>query len=182
MWVLKFYNDRKGRAEEIRDNTLRGIYYDLGMILDSMQPTFHEEMCLYEKPFYSQEKYDKLESRGDDSEIDYYNKMLEKLTEEDYLDCIRDSLDGAGYDKCDYTLRHTSRYYLDDIEQWGYLRYNALYCILDYLKHHNKLYYEDFSQKWYVKNKRYYDKVKSKLAKWELKDYDDEVIFESFKV
>lgn len=36
MWVLKFYNDRKGRTEEIRDNTLRGIYYDLGMILDSM--------------------------------------------------------------------------------------------------------------------------------------------------
>lgn len=182
MWVLEFYNDRKGRTEEIRDNTLRSIYYDLGMILDSMQPTFHEEMCLYEKPFYSQEKYDKLESRGDDFEIDYYNKMLEKLTEEDYLDCIRGSLDGAGYDKCDYTLRHTSRYYLDDIEQWGDLRYNAMYCILDYLKHYNKLYYEDFSQKWYIKNKRYHDKVKSKLAKWESTDYDDEVIFESFKL
>lgn len=182
MWVLEFYNGRKRRVEEIRDSTLKGIYYDLGMLLDSMQPTFYEEMCLNEKPFYSQERYDKLASRGDNSEIEYYNKMLEKLTEEDYLDCIRDSLEGAGYDKRDYTLKHTSRYYLDDIEQWGDLSYTVTYCILDYLKHYNKLYYEDFSQKWYVKNKRYYDKVKSKLVNWELRDYDDEVIYESFKL
>lgn len=182
MWILKFYNDRKGRAEKIEGSTYKEVYHELGWVLDSMQPTIQEELCLRGKPYFSQEKYDKLESRGDDSEIDYYNKMLEKLTEEDYLDCIRDSLDGAGYDKCDYTLRHTSRYYLDDIEQWSYLRYNALYCILDYLKHHNKLYYEEFSQKWYVRNKVFYERVKSKLAKWESKDYDDEVIFESFKV
>lgn len=182
MWVLEFNNGRKRRVEEIRDSTLKGVYYDLGMLLNSMQPTYHEEMCLNEKPFYSQERYDKLVSKGDDSEIDYYNKMLDKLTEEDYLDCIRNSLEGAGYDKRDYTLKHTSRYYLDDIEQWGDLSYNVTYCILDYLKHYNKLYYEDFSQKWYVKNKRYYDKVKSKLVRWESRDYDDEVIYESFKL
>lgn len=182
MWVLEFYNGSKGRVEEIRDSTLKGVYYDLGMLLDSMQPTFHEEMRLNEKPFYSQERYNKLASRGDNSEIEYYNKMLEKLTEEDYLNCIRDSLEGAGYGKSHYTLKNTSRYYLDDIEQWGDLSYNVTYCILDYLKHYNKLYYEDFSQKWYVKNKRYYDKVKSKLTKWELRDYDDEVIYESFKL
>ena len=51
MWVLEFYNGRKRRVEEIRDSTLKGVYYDLGMLLNSMQPTFHEEMCLNEKPF-----------------------------------------------------------------------------------------------------------------------------------
>ena len=80
MWSVVFYDSGLGRCLRYEAEHLKDLYYTLGTYFNSSQPTFREEQCLMGKGFFSYDKYLKLQEKGDDSDIEYYDKMLEKLT------------------------------------------------------------------------------------------------------
>lgn len=181
MWSVVFYDSGLGRCLRYEAEHLKDLYYTLGTYFNSSQPTFREEQCLMGKDFFSYDKYLELQEKGDDSDVEYYDKMLEKLTEDDYLNCILDEFFGNGIQKDDYNLKNTSRYYLEDIEQHYYLSSTDERLILDWLKAAKKLHYEKFSQRWYTKNKKYYKKVERVLESWCDNDFDPSILREAFK-
>lgn len=155
MWILKFYDSKQGGLVEIKADTLREVYYELGEHVDDMQPTFREEMKISMLPEFQYEVYKKYVDEGNDDAAEaYFDKYREKMTERDYLYSILEDLSANALDN--YRLDKEGNYYLDDIDLFKTLDYKRQQLVLDWLKVNNKLHFEGFSSRHYVKNKQFY--------------------------
>lgn len=102
MITLTFKHRGYNRIVEFKEETYQSIYYQLGEMFNSGEPTFNEDRLIEELIDY--DKYQELMDEDFDKAMDYWEKTKELITEEDYKDFIEDLMYSNRYEKYNYEL------------------------------------------------------------------------------
>ena len=124
MLVLKFKHSGYQREVEIEGNNFRGIYYDLGMLLNSNSPSLEEEQYILFDEDYDEDLYIYLLETSGDEALDYYNSFVERISDNKYKDFIVEIMEGKNYTSSDYEFYFKGVHYFDTIIEYDNLGYN----------------------------------------------------------
>lgn len=125
MLVLKFKHRGYNKREvEIEGANFRGIYYELGMLLNSSEPSFEEERYILSDEDYDKDFYMYLLETEEDEALDYYDSFVEKISDSKYKDFIDSIMEGKNYRDSDYEFYLKGVHYFDTIIEYNNLGYN----------------------------------------------------------
>ncbi|WP_314004736.1 hypothetical protein [Gemella morbillorum] len=125
MLVLKFKHRGYNKREvEIEAANFRGIYYELGMLLNSNEPSFEEERYILSDEDYDKDFYMYLFETSEDEALDYYNSFVEKISDSKYKDFIDSIMEGKNYRDSDYEFYLKGVHYFDTIIEYSNLGYS----------------------------------------------------------
>lgn len=153
MLVLKFKRRGYKKELEIESKNFRGIYYELGMLLNSSEPSFEEEQYILSDEDYDKDFYMYLFETSEDEALDYYDSFVEKISDSKYKDFIDSVMQGANYRDSDYEFYYKGICYFDSIIDYSNLSYkeqeqinqNLLATGKVEIDFNNRLYTEDYN-------------------------------------
>ena len=123
MLVLKFKRRGYKKEVEIEGKNFRGIYYELGMLLNLSEPSFEEEQYVLADEDYDKDFYMYLLETSEDEALDYYDSFVEKISDSKYKDFIDSIMEGKNYRDSDYEFYFKGVYYFDSIIDYSNLSY-----------------------------------------------------------
>jgi len=123
MLVLKFKRRGYKKEVEIEGKNFRGIYYELGMLLNPSEPSFEEEQYVLADEDYDKDFYMYLLETSEDEALDYYDSFVEKISDSKYKDFIDSVMQGANYRDSDYEFYYKGVCYFDSIIDYSNLSY-----------------------------------------------------------
>lgn len=122
MLVLKFKHRGYNKREvEIEAANFRGIYYDLGMLLNPNEPSFEEDRYILSDEDYDKDFYMYLLETEEDEALDYYDSLVEKISDSKYKDFIDSLMQGKNYRSSDYQFYFKGVHYFDTIIEYSNL-------------------------------------------------------------
>ena len=113
MLVLKFKRRGYKKEVEIEGKNFRGIYYELGMLLNPSEPSFEEERYILSDEDYDKDFYMYLFEMSEDEALDYYDSFVEKISDSKYKDFIDSVMQGNNYRSSDYEFYFKGVHYFD---------------------------------------------------------------------
>ena len=123
MLVLKFKRRGYKKEVEIESKNFRGIYYELGMLLNPSEPSFEEERYILSDEDYDKDFYMYLLETSEDEALDYYDSFVEKISDSKYKDFIDLLMQGKSYRNSDYEFYFKGVCYFDNIIDYSNLSY-----------------------------------------------------------
>lgn len=123
MLVLKFKRRGYKKEVEIESKNFRGIYYELGMLLNPSEPSFEEERYILSDEDYDKDFYMYLLETSEDEALDYYDSFVEKISDSKYRDFIDSLMQGKNYRSSDYEIYYKGVCYFDSIIDYSNLSY-----------------------------------------------------------
>ena len=124
MLVLKFKHRGYNKREvEIEAANFRGIYYELGMLLNPNEPSFEEDRYILFDEDYDKDFYMYLLETAEDEALDYYDSFVEKISDSKYKDFIDSLMQGKNYRCSDYQFYFKGVHYFDSIIDYSNLSY-----------------------------------------------------------
>ena len=153
MLVLKFKRRGYKKEVEIECKNFRGIYYELGILLNPSEPSFEEERYILSDEDYDKDFYMYLLETSEDEALDYYDSFVEKISDSKYKDFIDSVMQGANYRDSDYEFYYKGVCYFDSIIDYSNLSYkeqeqinqNLLATGKVEIDFNNRLYTEDYN-------------------------------------
>lgn len=121
MLVLKFKHRGSKKEVEIEAKNFRGIYYDLGMLLNPIEPSFEEERYILSDEDYDKDFYMYLLETEEDEALAYYDSFVEKISDSKYKDFIDSLMQGKNYRSSDYQFYFKGVHYFDTIIEYSNL-------------------------------------------------------------
>ena len=121
MLVLKFKRRGYKKEVEIEGKNFRGIYYELGMLLNPSEPSFEEERYILSDEDYDKDFYMYLFEMSEDEALDYYDSFVEKISDSKYKDFIDSVMQGNNYRSSDYEFYFKGVHYFDTIIEYSNL-------------------------------------------------------------
>ena len=123
MLVLKFKRRGYKKEVEIESKNFRGIYYELGMLLNPSEPSFEEERYILSDEDYDKDFYMYLFETSEGEALDYYDSFVEKILDSKYKDFIDSLMQGKNYRSSDYQFYYKGVCYFDSIIDYSNLSY-----------------------------------------------------------
>ena len=122
MLVLKFKHRGYNKREvEIEAANFRGIYYELGMLLNLDESSFEEERYILSDEDYDKDFYMYLLETEEDEALDYYDSFVENISDSKYKDFIDSLMQGKNYRDSDYGFYLKGVHYFDTIIEYSNL-------------------------------------------------------------
>lgn len=162
MLVLKFKHRGCKKEVEIEGKNFRGIYYELGILLNPSEPSLEEEQYIFFDEDYDEDLYMYLLETSEDEALDYYNSFVERISDNKYKDFIAEIMEGKNYRSSDYEFYFKGVHYFDTIIEYSNLGIKEREQINKNLLATGKVEI-DFSDRLYTKDYNLYQQLEIEL-------------------